>query len=147
VEIGPSLSPIKQHVHGSGTSGDHSTQKTFRRKGRGRMSIFNLDAKRAYRRFARLLSILFVMLVIVPMTRLSESAELYAPRVHKKIILKRSFDYPYGGSYLIGTYYARHSLGSPYVGVYFGDYYPPYHDYYPYYSRALPCLKRTWACR
>ena len=85
------------------------------------------------------------MAVIGTLTGPSEAADLYTPSVHKRFP-KHSLNYPYGGSYLIGTYYSRHSLGSPYVGVYFGNYYPPYYDYYPRYSSASPCLKRTWAC-
>jgi hypothetical protein len=97
------------------------------------------------RKLRRLSNLLIVMAVIGPMTGPSEAADLYTPGVHKRLP-KHSLNYPYGGSYLIGTYYARHSLGSPYVGVYFGNYYPPYYDYYPRYSSASPCLKRTWAC-
>ena len=63
----------------------------------------------------------------------TEAAELHPARVYE-VVPKRSFNYPYGGSYLFGTYYARASWGSPYVGFYYGSYYGPYYAnlYDPY---------------
>jgi hypothetical protein len=98
------------------------------------------------RKFRGILSVMVVVMAIGPVAGLSEAAELY--RGHKKFV-KRSFDYPYGGSYLIGNYYASRSLGSPYVGKYFGNYYGPYSDYYSPYGSAFytyaPCIK-AWQC-
>lgn len=137
-------------AHGSATGGDHfSTQKIVQIKGHVHMSTPNLEAMRTNRKLRRLLSVLFMMMVIGPVAGVSEAAELYTPRGHKRSV-KRSFDYPYGGSYLIGNYYASRSLGSPYVGKYFGNYYGPYTDYYSPYGGAFytfaPCIKRAWPC-
>jgi hypothetical protein len=85
-----------------------------------------------------------------------QAAELHPARVYQAVP-KRSFNYPYGGSYLYGTYYARRLLGSPYVGFYYGNYYGPYYAnlYDPYYTnyydpflyRSDGCLGRVRACR
>jgi hypothetical protein len=84
------------------------------------------------------------------------AAELRPARFYEAVP-KRSFSYPYGGSYLFGTYYARRLLGSPYVGSYYGSYYGPYYTnlYDPYYINyydpflypSSGCAGRIRPCR
>jgi hypothetical protein len=84
------------------------------------------------------------------------AAELRPARFYEAVP-KRSFSYPYGGSYLFGTYYARRLLGSPYVGSYYGSYYGPYYAnlYDPYYINyydpflypSSGCAGRIRPCR
>src|SRR5262245_33642995 len=72
----------------------------------------------------------------------TEGAELYVPRAYN-IVTFRSLVYPYGGSYLIGDYYARRSVGYPYVGFYYGNYYAAYpNTYYGGYRRPYRCVAR-----
>jgi hypothetical protein len=72
------------------------------------------------------LTVLLGALIVVSLVLQTEAAELRATRVYR-VSPKRSLNYPYGGSYLYGTYSARRELGVPYVGFYYGNYYGPYY--------------------
>jgi hypothetical protein len=82
-----------------------------------------------------ILGVLISALVVVSPVLQIEAAELRAARPYY-VGPKRSFLYPYGGSYLYGTYSARRQLGVPYVSPYYGNYYGPYYanlyDPYPF---------------
>jgi hypothetical protein len=98
--------------------------------------------------------VLGALILLSPLPQ-TEAAELRSARVYHGP--KRSFNYPYGGSHLYGTYSARRQLGVPYVGFYYGDYYGPYYanlyDPYPYnyydpflYSSGVGCVGHLRPC-
>jgi peptidoglycan/xylan/chitin deacetylase (PgdA/CDA1 family) len=83
----------------------------------------------------------------------TKAAELYVPSTYKTMPA-RLFSYPYGGTYL-RVDYARRRFGYPYVGFYYGNYYPPdyaysyappywnyYDPFYPsYYGYSSNCYR------
>jgi hypothetical protein len=103
------------------------------------------------------LGVLIAALVALCPVLQTNAAELRATRAYH-VGPKRSLNYPYGGSYLYGTYSARRQLGVPYIGSYYGNYYGPYYanlyDPYPYnyydpflYSSGVGgCIDHLRAC-
>jgi hypothetical protein len=116
-----------------------------------RMNLLERDMRKSCNALFGILVLTLVSGVTTPVP--TEAAELYVRSAYKAMPA-RLLSYPYGGTYL-RVDYARRTLGYPYTGFYYGNYYapdyaysyaPPYWNYYDpfypsYYGYSSNCYR------